>query len=70
MPAGSAVPWAPEDLPIAADEVGGWSYVVVEEIVDDVAVLRRWSWPVVDPLGRLLWPEAAEARQRRCGRRR
>jgi hypothetical protein len=60
MPAGSAVLWAPEDLPITADEVGGWSYVVVEEIVDDVAVLRRWSWPVVDPLGRLLWPEAAE----------
>jgi hypothetical protein len=60
MPAGSAVPWAPEDLPIAADELGSWSYVVLEEIVDHVALLRRWPWPVVDPLGRLLWPEGAE----------
>jgi hypothetical protein len=60
MPAGSAVPWAPEDLPIASEDLGGWSYVVVEEIVDDVALLRRWPWPVVDPLGRLLWPDGAE----------
>jgi hypothetical protein len=60
MPAGSAVRWAPEDLPIAADELGSWGYVVLEEIVDDVALLRRWPWPVVDPLGRLLWPEGAE----------
>ena len=60
MPAGSAVPWAPEDLPIAADDVGAWGYIVLEEIVDDVALLRRWPWPVVDPLGRLLWPEGAE----------
>ena len=60
MPAGSAVPWAPEDLPIAADDLGGRSYIVLEEIVDDVALLRRWPWPVVDPLGRLLWPEGAE----------
>jgi hypothetical protein len=60
MPAGSSGPWAPEDLPIAADELGSWSYVVLEEIVDHVALLRRWPWPVVDPLGRLLWPEGAE----------
>ena len=60
MPAGSAIPWAPEDLPIAADELGSWSYVVLEEIVDEVALLRRWPWPVVDPLGRLLWPAGAE----------
>jgi hypothetical protein len=60
MPPGSSVPWAPEDLPVAADEVGGWTYVVLEEIVDDVAVLRRWPWPVVDPLGRLLWTDGAE----------
>lgn len=60
MPAGSAVAWAPEDLPIAADKLGSWSYVVLEEIVDEVGLLRRWPWPVVDPLGRLLWPEEAE----------
>jgi hypothetical protein len=60
MPAGSAVPWAPEDLPIAADDLGSWNYVVLEEIVDDIALLRRWPWPVVDPLGRLLWADGAE----------
>lgn len=60
MPPGSAVFWAPEDLPTAADELGSWSYVVLEEIVDDVALLRRWPWPVVDPLGRLLWPDDTE----------
>jgi hypothetical protein len=60
MPPDSAVPWAPEDLPIAANELGVWNYVVLEEIVDDVALLRRWPWPVVDPLGRLLWPDGAE----------
>jgi len=60
MPAGSAVPWAPEDLPVAADELASWDYVVVEEVVDDVVLLRRWPWPVVDPLGRLLWPDGAE----------
>ncbi|MDT4918887.1 MAG: hypothetical protein QOH89_3587 [Pseudonocardiales bacterium] len=60
MPPGSVVPWAPEDLPLALGELGGWSYVVLEEIVDGVAVLRRWPWPVVDPLGRLLWTDGAE----------
>ena len=60
MPPDSSVPWAPDGLPIAAAEFGGWNYVVLEEIVDDVAVLRRWPWPVVDPLGRLLWTDGAE----------
>jgi hypothetical protein len=60
MPPGTAVPWAPEDLPVPADELMSWSYIVLEEVVDDVALLRRWPWPVVDPLGRLLWPDNAE----------
>jgi hypothetical protein len=60
MPEGSAVAWAPEDLPVPRDELSSWNYVVLEEIVDEMALLRRWSWPVVDPLGRLLWPEGTE----------
>jgi hypothetical protein len=47
-------------LPIAAADLGSWSYVVLEEIVDGLALLHRWPWPVVDPLGRLLWPESPE----------
>ena len=37
-----------------------WRYVVVEEIVDDVALLRRWRWPVADPLGHLVWKREEE----------
>jgi hypothetical protein len=55
------VPWAPEGLPVPVDALpGSWSYVVLEEIVDDLALLYRWRWPVVDPLGHLLWPQATE----------
>lgn len=58
-----AVPWAPEDLPVHPDSlVADWWYVVLEEIVDDIALLRRWSWPVVDQLGRLTWPGDSEQR--------
>lgn len=60
MPPGSAVPWAPEVLPVSRDDLASWNYVVLEEIVDGMALLRRWSWPVVDPLGRLLWPDGTE----------
>jgi hypothetical protein len=60
MPAESAVAWVPEDLPIPADSLDAWAYIVLEEIVDDVALLRRWPWPVVDQLGRLLWPGETE----------
>jgi hypothetical protein len=60
MPPDSAVPWAPKDLPIPAADLASWTYVVLEEIVDNVALLRRRPWPVVDPLGRLLWPDGAE----------
>ena len=53
-------PWAPEDLPVSREALRRWSYVVLEEIVDDVAMLRRWGWPVVDQLGRLIWPALGE----------
>jgi hypothetical protein len=54
----SGVPWQPAGLPAAAvpAEVDGWRYVVVEEIVDAVAVLRRWRWPLADERGHLVWP--------------
>jgi hypothetical protein len=54
-PAGSTIPWCPDDLPLPAGELAGFSYVVVEEMVGRLALLRRWSWPDVDPLGRLVW---------------
>ena len=60
MPDG--VPWAPEGLPLDPEVAATWSYVVLEEIVDGRALLRRWPWPVVDPFGRLTWPGGSEHR--------
>jgi hypothetical protein len=45
---------------VPAAELTGLSYVVVEELVGSLVLLRRWSWPEVDPLGRLVWPEESE----------
>jgi hypothetical protein len=61
VPLDTTVPWAPEDLPIPADVLAAhWHYAVLEEIVDEVALFRRWPWPVVDQLGHLIWPQTDE----------
>lgn len=60
MPFGPTVPWAPEALPINRQDFGRWRYVVLEEIVDEIALLRWWPWPTVDRLGRLVWTNGAE----------
>jgi hypothetical protein len=60
VPPDSTLPWAPEDLPLPAAELTALSYVVVEEVVGRLALLRRWSWPEVDPLGRLVWLKDSE----------
>lgn len=51
-------PWNVLGLPRAAtaDQVQGWRYVVLEEIVDSVALLRCWTWPLADERGHLVWP--------------
>jgi hypothetical protein len=55
------IPWAPEDLPVSGEALRSWSYVMLEELVDDVALLRRRAWPVVDRFGRLVWPTLGES---------
>jgi hypothetical protein len=60
MPFGPTVPWAPEALPINRHEVDQWTYVVLEEVVDEIALLRWWPWPTVDRLGRLVWTGGTE----------
>jgi hypothetical protein len=56
--------WFPESLNDAVHghdvELRGWSYVVIEEIVDAVAVLSRWPWPLADQCGGLFWDEDDE----------
>ena len=56
--------WFPESLQDAVRgddaELSSWSYIVVEEIVDAVAALHRWPWPLADQCGRLFWTEDAE----------
>jgi hypothetical protein len=59
-PPGNTVPWNPEDLPVPVEELRGLGYVVLEEVVGPLALLRRWPWPEVDPLGRLIWLEDSE----------
>lgn len=60
-PQDTLVPWAPEDLPVAAESLAEhWHYVVLEEIVDEVALLRRWPWPSVDQLGHVIWSDHDE----------
>jgi hypothetical protein len=60
VPADSTIPWRPEDLPLPAEELAGFNYVVLEEIVGSLAVLRRWPWPGVDQNGRLVWLDDGE----------
>lgn len=60
VPPGSTVRWAPEGLPVPPEELDAFSYVVLEEIVSPLGLLRRWSWPEVDQLGRLIWLEDGE----------
>ncbi|HST46343.1 hypothetical protein [Jatrophihabitans sp.] len=55
VPPGSAVAWEPEDLPVPAEQLPGYGYVVLEELVGRLALLRRWPWPDVDQFGRLVW---------------
>lgn len=39
-----------------------WRYVLIEEVVDGVAELCQWPWPLTDQNGRLIWlPEYADA---------
>lgn len=54
-PPGSTVVWVPEDLQAQAEDLAAFSYVVVEEVVGSLALLRRWPWPEVDQHGRLIW---------------
>jgi hypothetical protein len=60
VPEGSTIPWRPDDLPLPAQELATFHYVVLEEIVGSLALLRRWPWPSVDQNGRLVWPEDDE----------
>ena len=54
---GTGTPWRPERLTAVLGErpVQDLRYVVLEEVVDHVAVLQAWPWPLVDEKGRLFW---------------
>jgi hypothetical protein len=61
------VAWRPESMAEALETgppVESYSYIVLEEIVDGVALLVAWPWPHVDDVGRLFWPATADASQR------
>lgn len=54
--------WEPVSLsPFTQGQwMAGWSYVLIEDIVDRVVELAAWGWPTVDQNGRLLWPEDSQ----------
>jgi hypothetical protein len=55
------VPWFPESLRGQVEPrelMEGFSYVVLEEIVDEAVLLLAWPWPVADRDGRLRWHTA------------
>jgi hypothetical protein len=56
------VVWLPERLLQAGVGVGAaqLQYVVVEEMVDGLASLLAWEWPLVDTKGRLFWHPSAQ----------
>lgn len=58
-PPGSTVAWRPVDLPLPGGQPG-FGYVVLEELVGRLALLRRWPWPEVDQCGRLVWTGGSE----------
>jgi hypothetical protein len=60
-PPGTTLAWSPEDLPVPTEELATFSYVVVEEIVGRLVLLRQWAWPAVDQLGRLVWLADSES---------
>lgn len=45
---------------MAESRISALWYVLIEEIVDGVALLQRWPWPFADQLGRLVWASEAE----------
>jgi hypothetical protein len=59
-PPDSTVAWAPEDLPVPIEQLAAFSYVVIEEIVGQLLLLLRWSWPAVDQNGRLVWLQGSD----------
>jgi hypothetical protein len=57
--------WLPVSLREAGhtvESVGGLSYIVVDEIVDDVVTLAVHAWPVADGDGRVRFPDLAACR--------
>lgn len=55
--------WWPEALHRVAPEsrwLEDYSYVVLEELIDERIVLMAWSWPLADPDGHLYWPAEDE----------
>jgi hypothetical protein len=65
MTATERPPWLPDSLGahrLTTDDVKRLSYIVVDEIVDDVATLAVYPWPVADAAGRVRFPDLSACR--------
>ena len=61
----SQIPWLPGTLRasgLTINDAKRLSYIVVDEIMDDVATLAVHSWPVADDQGRVRFPDLEACR--------
>lgn len=59
------VPWLPASLrahDLTVSDAKSLAYIVIDEIVDDVATLAIHPWPVADEQGRVRFPELGACR--------
>ena len=56
--------WRPESITrheVIPSDRSAWSYILVEEVIGDVAEVHRYPWPLADADGRLMWTADDEA---------
>jgi hypothetical protein len=54
--------WVPDSLHKEDVDLAGFSYVILEELIDQLALLMASPWPKADAAGRPVWESAEDRR--------